>query len=701
MAPKRGSDDIGWQYGIMLENRHNFKCNYCDFTGQGGGVSRLKKHLAGGPLAGYHDVQGCKSVPREVKKLMIEHLKQVRAETARKKADKEIQERIISGRERDKDVDDEVEMYAEYVPDPDVQERLARAQSRAETWEGDQRATHRVSFQGTQHEVGSGSGSGSAVGSSGSRRFSNVGDYFTRPPPTQTQVPEQGRHSKRPTGVQIEDVDPYVYPREHGKQTRIDDAYNQQGPKYKVGRAIAKWWHHTGLPFNAANNPYYKTAIQEVQCGSLHVQPPTARDLAGKYLQESNFAGTSDGKEVEGIVNSSNFLDRVFKLVQIIEPLYEVLRVVDGDRRPSIGLVYAKLEAAKKKIREVSPRHAHLVLDVVEDRWDWQMSRHLHMAAYYLHPAYHYTHELAYEDDLTAAFTRIKSFREAIGTFAEPSAIAGRERGEGADWWFNFGHTAPTLRKIAVKILSQTSSSSGCERNWSTFALIHTKMRNRLSYRRLDQLVYVHYNMRLRVKHLTQDPKQCGEVEYDPVDIGFLRDEEDPMVSWVARATTERGEYELDEEADDPDDPPRPNTFLARAVAEATVEEEGDRVNVGQPYSPHYEMDPEAEVDLLGDIELELHERRGGGRVVLLQMLEVTVVVTVEVEVVTVVREEEMVTMIKEEEVVGWNSHRSNFMGVQHKIVVMVPQCGTIEGRSLDLAVKQEVHQWIPIAMTL
>ncbi|MQM06153.1 hypothetical protein Taro_038977 [Colocasia esculenta] len=135
---------------------------------------------------------------------MIEHLKQVRTETARKKADKEIQERIISGRERDEDVDDEVEMYAEYVPDPDVHERLARAQSRAEAWEGDQRAAHRVSFQGTQHEVGS----GSMVGGSGSRRFSNVGDYFTRPPPTQTQVPEQGRHSKRPTAY-------YLHPAYH------------------------------------------------------------------------------------------------------------------------------------------------------------------------------------------------------------------------------------------------------------------------------------------------------------------------------------------------------------------------------------------------------------------------------------------------------------------------------------------------------
>ncbi|MQM11717.1 hypothetical protein Taro_044625 [Colocasia esculenta] len=35
------------------------------------------------------------------------------------------------------------------------------------------------------------------------------------------------------------------------------------------------------------------------------------------------------------------------------------------------------------------------------------MSRDLHMAAYYLHPAFHYAMELSYDDDLTAAFTRI------------------------------------------------------------------------------------------------------------------------------------------------------------------------------------------------------------------------------------------------------------------------------------------------------
>ncbi|MQM07207.1 hypothetical protein Taro_040046, partial [Colocasia esculenta] len=78
-------------------------------------------------------------------------------------------------------------------------------------------------------------------------------------------------------------------------------------------------------------------------------------------------------------------------------------------------------------------------------------------------------------------------------------------------------------------------------------------------------------------------------------------------------ATKEREEYELDEEADDPEDPPRPNTFLARAV-EATEEEGGDG-DVGggrQPHSCQFRGDSEEEVDLLGDLSISA----GGGAIV-------------------------------------------------------------------------------------
>ncbi|KAL7592086.1 hypothetical protein Lser_V15G34130 [Lactuca serriola] len=37
------------------------------------------------------------------------------------------------------------------------------------------------------------------------------------------------------------------------------------------------------------------------------------------------------------------------------------------------------------------------------------------------------------------------------------------------EWWMQYGASAPTLKKFAVKVLSLTCSWSGCERNWSVF----------------------------------------------------------------------------------------------------------------------------------------------------------------------------------------------------------------------------------------
>lgn len=42
-------------------------------------------------------------------------------------------------------------------------------------------------------------------------------------------------------------------------------------------------------------------------------------------------------------------------------------------------------------------------------------------------------------------------------------------------WWETYGTEAPNLQKLAIQILSQTCSASGCERNWSVFEHIHSK----------------------------------------------------------------------------------------------------------------------------------------------------------------------------------------------------------------------------------
>ncbi|XP_022850265.1 uncharacterized protein LOC111372253 [Olea europaea var. sylvestris] len=58
---------------------------------------------------------------------------------------------------------------------------------------------------------------------------------------------------------------------------------------------------------------------------------------------------------------------------------------------------------------------------------------------------------------------------------------------------------------MAKRILGLTTSSSGCERNWSVFEGVHTKKRNRLDATRMKNLVYVQFNARLMNKKKRKD----------------------------------------------------------------------------------------------------------------------------------------------------------------------------------------------------
>ena len=96
-----------------------------------------------------------------------------------------------------------------------------------------------------------------------------------------------------------------------------------------------------------------------------------------------------------------------------------------------------------------------------------------------------------------------------------------------------YGNHAPTLRNLALKVISQTSSSSACERNWSTFALIHTKQRNRLAYPWLQQLVFCYYNMKLKIRDMKTETDKAAEKYYlDLLDISAeFGEEEDNQLS--------------------------------------------------------------------------------------------------------------------------------------------------------------------------
>lgn len=82
-----------------------------------------------------------------------------------------------------------------------------------------------------------------------------------------------------------------------------------------------------------------------------------------------------------------------------------------------------------------------------------------------------------------------------------------------AAWWQQHGINCLELQRLAVRILSQTSSSFGCGHTWSAFDQTLCKRRNRLSQKRLDALVYVHYNLRLKERQLRKKPEDLTSVD--------------------------------------------------------------------------------------------------------------------------------------------------------------------------------------------
>lgn len=106
---------------------------------------------------------------------------------------------------------------------------------------------------------------------------------------------------------------------------------------------------------------------------------------------------------------------------------------------------------------------------------------------------------------------------------------------EPTQWWFQFGGDVPALQKCAMRICSQCVSSSGCERNWSAFALVHTKQRNRLLYDKLHKLVSVRYNLKIRAEE-DQEKERDMDKEIDPSALLMdttMFDETNPIMGWL------------------------------------------------------------------------------------------------------------------------------------------------------------------------
>ncbi|KAL6546889.1 hypothetical protein OROMI_022610 [Orobanche minor] len=253
---------------------------------------------------------------------------------------------------------------------------------------------------------------------------------------------------------------------------------------------------------------------------------------------------SAQAKKTEGkvakriVVNDPNFWPYVAFCVKFVVPLVSVLREVDSEERPAMGYIYELMDRAKETIK-----------------WTPQLHHPLHVAGYYLNPQLRYEvgfsncsevkeglyacmDRMLSNDDRLAADIQLDNYDNAQGDFGCPMAIRSRKLRSPGKWWERFGSKTPELTSFAIRVLSLTCSASGCERNWSTFESIHNKKRNRLEHKRLNALVYVKYNLRLRERSIKRrnkiDPIVVDEIDSDDE---CITEKEDPVLpekpSWL------------------------------------------------------------------------------------------------------------------------------------------------------------------------
>jgi hypothetical protein len=275
---------------------------------------------------------------------------------------------------------------------------------------------------------------------------------------------------------------------------------------------------------------------------------------------KSTYAKGTVGEEIAAIIlKDVDFWAQCKHVVKVTEPLLRVLRLVDSNEKPSMGYLYDAMEMAKESIRRRLMDNACLYgpyVRVIDARLEKQLHSPLHAAGCFFNPGIYFRPSFKMQSIVSRGliktitslvrgdeiqdkvFLQLEEYKKSTGDFGLPIAIRQREKlNPGNDvipvmtlclryfkaivhvpfsgilhshdlhlcllvaWWENFGNGTLELQSLAIRVLSQCCSATGCERNWDVFEYLHSTKLSRLERSRLNDTVFVQYNMKLRERY--------------------------------------------------------------------------------------------------------------------------------------------------------------------------------------------------------
>ncbi|KAK3026709.1 hypothetical protein RJ639_041322 [Escallonia herrerae] len=193
----------------------------------------------------------------------------------------------------------------------------------------------------------------------------------------------------------------------------------------------------------------FATNFLSLQCLLKFKKELRQKFTCDKWLN-SKLAKTVAGKEAaKWVLEDRDFWLQCQHVVKLSEPLVRVLRLTDGDEKPSMGYLYEAIDKAKETIKSNLKNRLSLympVLRVIDARWDKQLSSPLHSAGCFLNlgiffkPSFKKQKEVTrgllstitalvhddYMQDLISS--QLEEYKQATGDFGMAIAVRQREK---------------------------------------------------------------------------------------------------------------------------------------------------------------------------------------------------------------------------------------------------------------------------------
>ncbi|CAN1774733.1 hypothetical protein LINPERHAP1_LOCUS13061 [Linum perenne] len=472
---KRKSDDIGWHYGTLadpLNNKDKVKCNFCDKVSIGG-VYRLKQHISGYG----HSVKTCTKAPPEA----VQACRKTFEETAKKKKEKLAHEQglrddvhITSGHGApDEDItcaavsfnsidNDEFKQMCEAIgrfgpglkppTQYDLREPLLKSEyARTKSLLKDR--DEEKMKNGCSLMTDAWTDMKSFIKSKDTSDVSHTSEVIFNL--VDNAIEELGA--------------------EHVVQVVTDNASNNMGAKaLLLEKRPNIFWsscatHTINLMFQGIGNlPKFKKVIDQTKAFTIFIYGhhrtlecmrsftkkreiirPGVTRFASQYLTlqsmmekkdslrrmvvDAKWEGLKDvhtkkGKDATATILNITYWKAVNLCLKVFEPLVKVLRLVDGDVKPSMGFVYGEIVKAKREIKEafgnVEIRYKE-VMAIVDKKMRGRLDGPLQLTAYMLNPYYSYGDSSIFDDtDITTAFiTCVEQFYNGSGDAIQAEVV--------------------------------------------------------------------------------------------------------------------------------------------------------------------------------------------------------------------------------------------------------------------------------------